>query len=95
MIQYSNGGSPLPGGAPKVATEMAPHVLAYNLIRVMNIMDIQPLMVALVSTGQTALRFHAGRIPTQSGKAFPHSQDAKWKSRMLLDNIVGNGENSW
>ena len=32
---------------PKVATEMALHVLAYNLTRVMNIMGIQPLMVAI------------------------------------------------
>ena len=30
----------------KVATEMAPHVLAYNLTRVMNIMGPQPLMAA-------------------------------------------------
>jgi transposase len=32
---------------PKVATEMALHVLAYNLARVMNIMGIQPLMAAI------------------------------------------------
>jgi transposase len=32
---------------PKVATEMALHVLAYNLTRVMNIMGIQPLMGAI------------------------------------------------
>ena len=32
---------------PKVATEMALHVLAYNLTRVMNIMGIQPLMTAM------------------------------------------------
>jgi len=32
---------------PKVATEMALHVLAYNLTRVMNIMGIRPLMVAI------------------------------------------------
>jgi macrodomain Ter protein organizer (MatP/YcbG family) len=32
---------------PKVATEMALHVLAYNLTRVINIMGIQPLMVAI------------------------------------------------
>jgi hypothetical protein len=32
---------------PQVATEMALHVLAYNLIRVMNIMGIQPLMAAI------------------------------------------------
>ena len=29
---------------PRVATEMALHVLAYNLTRVMNIVGIQPLM---------------------------------------------------
>jgi len=32
---------------PKVATEMALHVLAYNLTRVMNIMGVQPLMAAM------------------------------------------------
>jgi transposase len=32
---------------PKVATEMALHVLAYNLTRVMNIMGIQPLVAVM------------------------------------------------
>src|SRR5216117_70419 len=32
---------------PKVATEMALHVLAYNLTRVMNIVGVQPLMTAI------------------------------------------------
>ena len=32
---------------PKVASEMALHVLAYNLTRVMNIMGAQPLMAAI------------------------------------------------
>src|SRR5271156_736717 len=32
---------------PKVATEMALHVLAYNLTRVINIIGIQPLMAAI------------------------------------------------
>ena len=32
---------------PKVATEMALHVLAYNVTRVMNIVGIQPLMAAI------------------------------------------------
>jgi transposase len=32
---------------PKVATEMALHVLAYNLMRVMNIVGVKPLMVAI------------------------------------------------
>ena len=32
---------------PKVATEMALHVLAYNLTRVINILGIQPLIAAM------------------------------------------------
>ena len=32
---------------PKVSAEMALHVLAYNLTRVMNIMGVQPLMAAM------------------------------------------------
>jgi len=32
---------------PRVAAEMAQHVLAYNLTRVMNIMGIRPLMAAM------------------------------------------------
>ncbi len=32
---------------PRVASEMALHVLAYNMTRVMNIMGIQPLMAAI------------------------------------------------
>jgi hypothetical protein len=34
---------------PKVATEMALHVLAYNLTRVINIMGTQPLMAAITA----------------------------------------------
>ena len=32
---------------PKVASEMALHVLAYNLTRVTNIVGIKPLMAAI------------------------------------------------
>jgi hypothetical protein len=32
---------------PRVATEMALHVLAYNLTRVINIVGAQPLMAAM------------------------------------------------
>ena len=32
---------------PKVATEMALHVLAYNLARVMNIVGVKPLLAAI------------------------------------------------
>lgn len=34
---------------PRVASEMALHVLACNLTRVMNIMGIQPLMAAITA----------------------------------------------
>jgi transposase len=34
---------------PKVASEMALHVLAYNLTRAMNIMGAQPLMAAITA----------------------------------------------
>jgi transposase len=32
---------------PKVATEMALHVLAYNITRAMNIMGVEPLIAAM------------------------------------------------
>jgi transposase len=32
---------------PKVATEMALHLLAYNIMRVMNIMGVEPLIAAM------------------------------------------------
>ena len=32
---------------PRVASEMALHVLAYNLTRVMNIIGVQPLITAI------------------------------------------------
>ena len=32
---------------PRVASEMALHVLAYNLTRVMNIMGVQPLLAMM------------------------------------------------
>ena len=32
---------------PKVATEMALHVLAYNLTRAMNILGVKPLIAAI------------------------------------------------
>jgi hypothetical protein len=32
---------------PRVASEMALHVLAYNLTRVMNLMGVPPLMAAI------------------------------------------------
>ena len=47
-LKIANGGNALLDETlPKVATEMALHVLAYNLTRVMNIMGILPLMAAI------------------------------------------------
>jgi len=44
------GCSLIPGprsSSPRVATEMALHVLAYNITRVLNIIGIKPLMAAV------------------------------------------------
>ena len=41
---------------PKVATEMALHVLAYNLTRVMNIVGIKPLLTAIRPEVRALLR---------------------------------------
>jgi hypothetical protein len=47
-VKDEDGGDPLPDEMfAKVTTEIALHVLAYNLTRVMNIMRIQPLMAAI------------------------------------------------
>jgi transposase len=47
---------------PKVATEMALHVLAYNLTRVMNILGVKPLLLAIqasrVGVATPAFRHH-------------------------------------
>jgi hypothetical protein len=58
---------------PKVATEMALHVLAYNLARVMNIMGILPLMAAIraiVKAGQKQVASPPRLVPGLCGKAF-------------------------
>jgi transposase len=34
---------------PRVATEMALHVLAYNITRVLNIIGIKPMMAAVTA----------------------------------------------
>jgi hypothetical protein len=56
---------------PKVATEMAPHVLAYNLTRVMNIIGIQPdgRNSSIVKPGKAA-RIAPRLVPGFCGKAF-------------------------
>jgi Transposase DDE domain len=46
-IKASMGATHLMKTLPKVATEMALHVLAYNMTRVMNIIGIQSLMAAM------------------------------------------------
>ena len=47
---------------PRVASEMALHVLAYNLTRVMNIMGIGPLMAAIgIANPSPASALYASR----------------------------------
>jgi Transposase DDE domain len=41
---------------PKVATEMALHVLAYNLTRVINILGVKPFMVAMTKATKSSAR---------------------------------------
>jgi transposase len=53
---------------PRVASEMALHVLAYNLTRVMNIMGIQPLMT--VMRAQSKLDKHSAS-PLRRDSTFP------------------------
>ena len=61
----------------KVATEMALHVLAYNLARVMNIIGIQPLLAAMRAQPKPRKRLASLPWPvlTSSPKAFWHGQD--------------------
>ncbi len=39
---------------PKVAAEMALHVLAYNLTRVLNIVGVKPLLAAIRACGSSS-----------------------------------------
>ena len=57
---------------PKVATEMALHVLAYNLTRVMNIMGVKPLIAAMsiVKSRKKQLASQPRLVPDLCGKAF-------------------------
>jgi hypothetical protein len=56
---------------PRVASEMALHVLAYNLTRVMNIIGIQPLMTAIRASSKPQMaRIAASPKCARSGKAF-------------------------
>ncbi|QOZ24356.1 hypothetical protein XH93_12830 [Bradyrhizobium sp. CCBAU 51753] len=56
---------------PKVATEMALSVLAYNLTRVMNIVEIRPLIVAIVARDSPGSGCQAGHPQGP----FLHGQD--------------------
>ena len=62
---------------PRVATEMALHVLAYNLTRVINIVGIQPLMAAMRALSPKT----CGRRPLQShpGWLAPIRSDSRTK----------------
>jgi hypothetical protein len=49
---------------PKVAAEMALHVLAYNLTRVMNIIGVQRLLVAMRAPLHLTVQVHAAARAT-------------------------------
>ncbi len=52
---------------PRVATEMAMHVLAYNLTRVMNIMGVQPLMAAIIPCRRRQSAIDVAELPNTIG----------------------------
>jgi hypothetical protein len=63
----------------KVASEMALHVLAYNLTRVLNILGIQPLMATLRAKGRGFSRVlqpvTRWTLPSEAmGASFPQSR---------------------
>ena len=66
---------------PRVASEMALHVLAYNLTRVMNIMGVQPLMAAMRAEFAATLRPSALlELPRSAGipsEALPDKKSTK------------------
>ena len=59
---------------PRVASEMALHVLAYNFTRVMNIMGIQPLLAAIGRSRQCVRPLPAS-LQALSRPCVLHSQD--------------------
>ncbi len=71
---------------PTVAAEMALHVLAYNLTRVMNIIGIKPLMAAIRACG-------SGPVPNQcpSARAIIRG-DVFTRPRPLADDPKVSGE---
>jgi hypothetical protein len=62
---------------PRVVSEMALHVLAYNLTRVMNIMGIQPLIAAIRAWSDPKKQAPLAKVikTYNPPKAFLHGQD--------------------
>ena len=59
---------------PRVSGEMALHVLAYNLTRVMNIMGSKPLLAAVMDTAASSTERHQTRLqPDAPEKRSPPS----------------------
>ena len=74
---------------PKVATEMALHVLAYNLTRVMNIIGIKPLMAAMRAL---SLRAWSVRRCGAAQDGWKFNQDAsRPKSRQIREKDIVAG----
>ena len=65
---------------PRVASEMALHVLAYNLTRVMNIIGIQPLITAMRAWYQSGKSTRLANFDDPSGSVLRQSS-----SLLLLD----------
>jgi hypothetical protein len=63
---------PIMKALPRVASEMALHVLAYNLTRVMNIMGIQPHRSHEGIVQNRNVTAHRQLTDVASGKAFLH-----------------------
>jgi hypothetical protein len=54
---------------PKVASEMALHVLAYNLTRVMNIFGVKPLLAAIQAQARVAASIFGTKAPTAASES--------------------------
>jgi hypothetical protein len=57
---------------PRVAAEMALHVLAYNLTRIMNIVGVRPLLAAMRAQSSQSrsrrLESASGAVPDRKGR---------------------------
>jgi hypothetical protein len=62
---------------PKIASEMAPHVRAYKLTKLMNILGAQPLMLGDAAIAGPVFAARTGQSGFQR-EAFLHDQSHSW-----------------